>query len=142
MLAGGCTINCDIIVPDKANGALVATGSNLGGWSFALRNGRPIATHAASSAEADQFSIQASAPLPAGTQNLGFVFIPDSTKPGSGGILTMTANGQSIGQGRIGRVSVLTAGPGETFDRSEEHTSELQSLIRLPYAVFCLKKKK
>src|SRR3546814_5445579 len=26
--------------------------------------------------------------------------------------------------------------------RSEEHTSELQSLMRTPYAVFCLKKKK
>src|SRR3546814_9458093 len=29
--------------------------------------------------------------------------------------------------------------PGE---RSEEHTSELQSLMRISYAVFCLKKKK
>src|SRR3546814_1688285 len=28
------------------------------------------------------------------------------------------------------------------FDRSEEHTSELQSLMRISYAVFCLKKKK
>src|SRR3546814_1777329 len=27
------------------------------------------------------------------------------------------------------------------FKRSEEHTSELQSLMRRPYAVFCLKKK-
>src|SRR3546814_5401598 len=27
------------------------------------------------------------------------------------------------------------------FDRSEEHTSELQSLMRISYAVFCLKKK-
>src|SRR3546814_5225931 len=27
-------------------------------------------------------------------------------------------------------------------DRSEEHTSELQSLMRITYAVFCLKKKK
>src|SRR3546814_8099502 len=26
--------------------------------------------------------------------------------------------------------------------RSEEHTAELQSLMRIPYAVFCLKKKK
>src|SRR3546814_7979701 len=26
--------------------------------------------------------------------------------------------------------------------RSEEHTSELQSLMRIPYAVFCLKKKR
>src|SRR3546814_4018702 len=30
----------------------------------------------------------------------------------------------------------------EEADRSEEHTSELQSLMRISYAVFCLKKKK
>src|SRR3546814_2055982 len=29
-----------------------------------------------------------------------------------------------------------------SFRRSEEHTSELQSLMRISYAVFCLKKKK
>src|SRR3546814_1578501 len=28
------------------------------------------------------------------------------------------------------------------LERSEEHTSELQSLMRISYAVFCLKKKK
>src|SRR3546814_8662764 len=28
------------------------------------------------------------------------------------------------------------------YGRSEEHTSELQSLMRISYAVFCLKKKK
>src|SRR3546814_6982171 len=28
------------------------------------------------------------------------------------------------------------------IDRSEEHTSELQSLMRISYSVFCLKKKK
>src|SRR3546814_5639394 len=30
----------------------------------------------------------------------------------------------------------------QSTTRSEEHTSELQSLMRTPYAVFCLKKKK
>src|SRR3546814_6854796 len=29
----------------------------------------------------------------------------------------------------------------DVIDRSEEHTSELQSLMRISYAVFCLKKK-
>src|SRR3546814_4429972 len=33
-------------------------------------------------------------------------------------------------------------GPGAGAVRSEEHTSELQSLMRISYAVFCLKKKK
>src|SRR3546814_7689742 len=32
--------------------------------------------------------------------------------------------------------------PGPAEGRSEEHTSELQSLMRISYAVFCLKKKR
>src|SRR3546814_7874819 len=36
---------------------------------------------------------------------------------------------------------LLQAGESKTA-RSEEHTSELQSLMRISYAVFCLKKKK
>src|SRR3546814_5635730 len=31
---------------------------------------------------------------------------------------------------------------GQDWHRSEEHTSELQSIMRISYAVFCLKKKK
>src|SRR3546814_5952021 len=34
------------------------------------------------------------------------------------------------------------AGTSRAGQRSEEHTSELQSLMRISYAVFCLKKKK
>src|SRR3546814_3351827 len=41
-------------------------------------------------------------------------------------------------EARHARVGVLGGGG----DRSEEHTSELQSLMRISYAVFCLKKKK
>src|SRR3546814_7905803 len=40
--------------------------------------------------------------------------------------------------GKIG--THITNGPRKL--RSEEHTSELQSLMRISYAVFCLKKKK
>src|SRR3546814_7302027 len=46
----------------------------------------------------------------------------------------------------IARVLAPTAGDGkqtpQSAARSEEHTSELQSLMRNSYAVFCLKKKK
>src|SRR3546814_7149521 len=38
------------------------------------------------------------------------------------------------------RVALLT--DGRMSGRSEEHTSELQSLMRISYAVFCLKKKR
>src|SRR3546814_4525270 len=43
------------------------------------------------------------------------------------------------GADRVGRVTVTH--PGDAA-RSEEHTSELQSLMRTSYAVFCLKQKK
>src|SRR3546814_9182405 len=46
--------------------------------------------------------------------------------------------------GRIGVVPGRDHAAGGDVDavaRSEEHTSELQSLMRLSYAVFCLKKK-
>src|SRR3546814_4431403 len=39
------------------------------------------------------------------------------------------------------RIARKYYGPGNA-GRSEEHTSELQSLMRISYAVFCLKKKK
>src|SRR3546814_1425676 len=50
----------------------------------------------------------------------------------------------------IGRIVILSPTPvadgrfawAQDQGRSEEHTSELQSLMRISYAVFCLKKKK
>src|SRR3546814_4887140 len=42
--------------------------------------------------------------------------------------------------GRTIRITAMSA-KTEKIERSEEHTSELQSLMRISYAVFCLKKK-
>src|SRR3546814_7808585 len=45
---------------------------------------------------------------------------------------------------RLMRDRIVPGGVADDLgqDRSEEHTSELQSLMRISYAVFCLKKKK
>src|SRR3546814_5522328 len=54
-------------------------------------------------------------------------------------LLTVTAGH------RVGRARKVEGGIVEGVfhqARSEEHTSELQSLMRISYAVFCLKKKK
>src|SRR3546814_6738621 len=44
--------------------------------------------------------------------------------------------------GRGAKRQSSTHSDGTNVGRSEEHTSELQSLMRISYAVFCLKKKK
>src|SRR3546814_9965002 len=43
--------------------------------------------------------------------------------------------------GLVGEYALAGAGFDLSAARSEEHTSELQSLMRISYAVFCLKKK-
>src|SRR3546814_1339426 len=46
------------------------------------------------------------------------------------------------GQQFLGQDDASGVADGGDLERSEEHTSELQSLMRISYAVFCLKKKK
>src|SRR3546814_3576196 len=56
--------------------------------------------------------------------------------------LISTALKSQFHTGDYGLIVGLTAHTGDSaLDRSEEHTSELQSLMRISYAVFCLKKK-
>src|SRR3546814_3044413 len=50
-------------------------------------------------------------------------------------------SGKAVGRLLGGNLTVLAALVGTPYlPRSEEHTSELQSLMRSSYAVFCLKK--
>src|SRR3546814_7841723 len=58
-------------------------------------------------------------------------------RAGHGAAVVEPADARGVCRGRC------RVGPsGRGGDRSEEHTSELQSLMRISYAVFCLKKKK
>src|SRR3546814_6219550 len=59
--------------------------------------------------------------------------------------LRAIVNGDSFVSGFPGRLPTQGIGASDAplllLKRSEEHTSELQSLMRISYAVFCLKKK-
>src|SRR3546814_3157323 len=62
---------------------------------------------------------------------------------GAGGRIGADAQEQQLGQAplRSFQTALAALWPLDRL-RSEEHTSELQSLMRISYAVFCLKKKK
>src|SRR3546814_5447463 len=62
-----------------------------------------------------------------------------SVRAGCRAAMTRASASRSI---RSGTVSMLARSWRNVRTRSEEHTSELQSLMRISYAVFCLKKKK
>src|SRR3546814_3870225 len=65
--------------------------------------------------------------------------LPAFAKPGQ----KLDINVSSMGKAKSlrGGALILTPLLGADGQRSEEHTSELQSLMRISYAVFCLKKK-
>src|SRR3546814_2227345 len=58
-----------------------------------------------------------------------------------GSVVAALGGGASFSGGVFGAPTYVIQGSSYDNVRSEEHTSELQSLMRISYAVFCLKKK-
>src|SRR3546814_3316465 len=71
-----------------------------------------------------------------------FEIPPAASAAGPASPVTPGSPGTQPGTGARFAFSGLEHGFDRRSDRSEEHTSELQSLMRISYAVFCLKKKK
>src|SRR3546814_6996907 len=74
------------------------------------------------------------------------LFVRDD-KPATASVMLTLPNGRSLSDGQVQAIRFIVASsvPGmnaEQVWRSEEHTSELQSLMRHSYAVYCLKRKK
>src|SRR3546814_4793591 len=75
-------------------------------------------------------------------------FSPAEAGARVGTVLMATLFGMALGGWMSGAIFDLSGSyqaafvHGIAWNRSEEHTSELQSLMRISYAVFCLKKKK
>src|SRR3546814_5877310 len=77
--------------------------------------------------------------------------IPDFFVQGAGGVYSTVGDlarwqhalntGRVISPALYARATTPVIFPDGTNSRSEEHASELQSLMRISYAVFCLKKK-
>src|SRR3546814_9408850 len=79
---------------------------------------------------------------PTAQVNLDAVRVPVENRLGEEGDgFKIAMAGLDGGRINIGACS-LGGGQRCLDERSEEHTSELQSLMRISYAVFCLKKKK
>ena len=99
-----------------ASGVLLAAGSWLGGWSFYLDSGRPVAVESLSTTPGNQFKVEAEQAVPAGPATIRFEFKPESSKPQSGGELTISVNDKRVASGHIGRMYKELVGPTETFD--------------------------
>jgi hypothetical protein len=107
------SIDADVEIPATgANGVVLAAGSMFGGWSFYLKDGKPVAYASATQLPGQQFRVAASRSLSAGPNKLRFEF----TAQGNGGVMTIFLNGEEVAHGGIAHPPATMAGIGETLD--------------------------
>src|SRR3546814_5808923 len=133
----------DIVPVDRTTRERAASGSQNGAQRLAAARRDDVAEHAASQSADDQArrAIGLFAIIIASRIAIDLVIV---AKHIAAIVVTaaIAAAKAAVGAASKGHGGGSRRGEnGNTPDRSEEHTSELQSLMRNSYAVFCLKKK-
>ncbi len=111
------SVTATVTLPSASvTGVLLATGSSFGGWSFYLKNGRPVAYESYSQHAEDQFRIAATEAVKPGPAVIRYDFDYDGGGLNKGGLVRISDDGKEVARGRVDRAITITAGLGETFD--------------------------
>jgi arylsulfatase len=82
------------------SGVIIAQAGYFGGWSLYMKDGRP--RHEYNWFALERTNIGADAqPLAAGRHTIGYEFIPDEPKPGTGGRSILSVDGKVVAESRI-----------------------------------------
>jgi len=96
-------IEADLLVPDGgAQGVIVANADSIGGFALWV-DGDGLLRHTYSMLGVEQYRQVSTEPIPTGAVAVRMQFDADETKPGTGGVVSLWANGAKIGEGRIDR---------------------------------------
>lgn len=133
MINKSWTITADIEVPDgKTEGMIVTQGGLEGGYGLYLRDGKPTFVYNYLSIDRPTFA--AKDPLPKGKTKLVIDFVYDGGGPGKGGMITMSANGKRIVEGRLERTIPIQLSIGEGLDVGMDVGSAVDFTYKLPFA--------
>lgn len=113
------TLDASVDIPEEGgDGVILAAGSRFGGWSFYLKEGKPVAYVSVSGLpfKGAQSRVASDVALSAGTRQLRFDFTP----AGEGGALEISVDGERVAKGEIALRPRISAGNGETFDTGRD----------------------
>ena len=94
------TITADIELKDaNASGVIIVQAGYFGGWTLYMKDGK--AHHEYNFFALERTNIASETPLATGKHTIVYEFIPDETKPGSGGKSILNIDGRKVGEGHI-----------------------------------------
>jgi arylsulfatase len=94
-------IEAELTVPDGgAEGVLVANADFIGGWALWVDDKGHL-NHSYSFLGVETYRQTSARPIPTGEVTVKMLFETDEPKPGSGGTVTLWANDEQIGEGRL-----------------------------------------
>jgi arylsulfatase A-like enzyme len=115
LLGRSFTLNADVVLAKAdASGAVLALGSQFGGWSLWLDHGKPTFTWAQSTDPKEITVIRAAQALPQGAATLTLRFA--SQGMGRGADITISSGGVELARGTLPVNYLMPAGGGETLD--------------------------
>jgi arylsulfatase A-like enzyme len=127
------TIAADIELPKGGESGMIVTHGGLeGGYGLYLRDGKPVFVY--NFLGADRPTFAAKSALPKGRTKLAVDFKYDGGGMGKGGKITMTANGKTIAEGRLGRTIPIQFSLGEGLDVGMDVGSPVDFTYKLPFA--------
>ena len=114
------TINAEVDVPVNASGVLLCQGGDFGGWTFYMKDGKPVYTYNWLGLE--QYTISSKQKVPAGKHFLKYDFVYDGGR-GEGGTGSLYLDGKKVGEGKIAKTHSNTFGIDETADVGEDQNT-------------------
>ncbi|MFF1633836.1 sulfatase-like hydrolase/transferase [Leifsonia sp. NPDC058248] len=120
------SITAEIVVPEGgADGVIIAQGGRFGGWSLYTTGGRAKFVYNVLGIQ--EFPIEASEPIPAGTHQVRAEFAYDGGGLAKGGDVTLYYDGEKAGSGRVGATQAMIFSADETTDVGYESGTAVAS---------------
>jgi arylsulfatase len=109
------TITAEVeLKDDKTSGVIIAQAGYFGGWTLYMKEGR--LHHEYNFFAIERTNIAGTTALPAGKHTIGYEFLPDAAKPGTGGKSILTVDGKKVAEGQIPKTQPFAFSADEGAD--------------------------
>jgi arylsulfatase A-like enzyme len=126
------TISAEVEIPKNgANGAILAQAGRFGGWSFYLKNGKPMYTY--NFLGLQRYTIAAKQAVPAGKATIRFEFAYDGGGIGKGGTGTLLVDGKTVATGRIEHTQCCAFSADEGADVGSDEGTPVTEAYKVPF---------